>query len=78
MDNKRFHCGGKFITEKDVITINGENGEIYIGDTPTIIPELPLSLIEIINWCKEINKNEINNVSNFLKETQEIINQKNN
>ena len=77
IDNKRFHCGGKFITEEEVITINGENGEVYIGETPTIIPDLPLSLNEIIDWCKEINKNEINNVLSFLKETKEIINQQN-
>ncbi len=74
IDNKRFHCGGKFITEEEVITINGENGEVYVGETPTITPKLPLPLSEIINWCKEINKNENKNVLSFLKETKEIIN----
>ena len=75
LDNKRFHCGGRFITEEELITINGENGEVYIGETPTIIPDLPSSLNEILNWCKEINNNEINNVLSFLKETKKIINQ---
>jgi len=78
IDNKRLHCGGKFITEEEIITINGENGEVYIGETPTIIPNLPVSLSEIISWCNEINKNEVKNVLSFLKETKEIINLKNN
>ena len=78
IDNKRLHCGGKFITEEEIITINGENGEVYIGETPTIIPNLPVSLSEIISWCNEINKNEMKNVLSFLKETKEIINLKNN
>ena len=74
-DNKRFHCGGKFITEGQIITINGENGEVLLGETPTIIPDLPKSLNKILSWCKEINKNQTDNILVFLSKTKEIINQ---
>ena len=74
-DNKRFHCGGKFITEGQIITINGENGEVLLGETPTIIPDLPKSLNKILSWCKEINKNQTDNILVFLSQTKEIINQ---
>ena len=52
LDNKRFHCGELFIFEGDIITINGGNGEVLVGDAPTKIPSLPETLLQIIKWSK--------------------------
>ena len=75
-DNKRFHCGELFIFEGDIITINGGNGEVLVGDAPTKIPSLPETLLQIIKWSKVINKSEDEDIVAFLKETQKIIKNK--
>jgi pyruvate,orthophosphate dikinase len=72
-DNKRFHCGGLFIVEGDIITINGGNGEVLIGDAPTKIPTLSEALLQIVKWSEVINKNKSEDIIGFLEETQEII-----
>ena len=72
-ENKRFHCGGVFVVEGDIITINGGTGEILFGEAPTVIPSLPESFLKIIKWSKEINKGKDNDLVSFLSETQKII-----
>jgi pyruvate, orthophosphate dikinase len=72
-DNKRFHCGELFIVEGDIITINGGNGEVLIGDAPTKIPNLSEALLQIVKWSEAINKNKSEDIIGFLEETQEII-----
>ena len=72
-DNKRFHCSGLFIVEGDIITINGGNGEVLIGDAPTKIPTLSEALLQIVKWSEAINKNKSEDIIGFLEETQEII-----
>ena len=72
-DNKRFHCGGLFIVEGDIITINGGSGEVLIGDAPTKIPNLSEELLQIVKWSEAINKNKSEDIIGFLEETQEII-----
>ena len=72
-ENKRFHCGGLFIVEGDIITINGGTGEVLFGEAPTVIPSLPESFLKIIKWSKEINKGKDNDLVSFLSETQKII-----
>ena len=76
LDNKRFHCGELFIFEGDIITINGGNGEVLVGDAPTKIPSLPETLLQIIKWSKVINKSEDEDILAFLEETQKIIKNK--
>ena len=76
LDNKRFHCGELFIFEGDIITINGGNGEVLVGDAPTKIPSLPETFLQIIKWSKVINKSEDEDIVAFLKETQKIIKNK--
>ena len=72
-ENKRFHCGGVFVVEGDIITINGGTGEVLFGEAPTVIPSLPESFLKIIKWSKEINKGKDNDLVSFLSETQKII-----
>ena len=76
LDNKRFHCGELFIFEGDIITINGSNGEVLVGDASTKIPSLPETLLQIIKWSKVINKSEDEDIVAFLEETQKIIKNK--
>ena len=72
-DNRRFHCGGMFYAEGDIITINGATGEVFNGYTPTIIPELPNPLLKILKWCEEINPVNYDNIVNFISETQDLL-----
>ena len=72
-ENKRFHCGGVFVVEGDMITINGGTGEVLVGEAATVIPSLPESFLKIIKWSKEINKGKDNDLVSFLSETQKII-----
>src|SRR5512136_481860 len=42
------------IKEGDFITIDGSRGEIYLGEIPTVDPEISKELLTLLNWADEM------------------------
>ncbi len=42
------------IKEGDVITIDGSKGEVYLGEVPTVEPEVGKDLLTLLGWADEI------------------------
>ncbi|TAN49321.1 MAG: pyruvate, phosphate dikinase [Methylococcaceae bacterium] len=46
--------GEVVLREGDVITIDGSNGNVYLGEIPTIEPEFSEDLKTLLNWADEV------------------------
>jgi len=42
------------IKEGDFITIDGSRGEVYLGEVPTVDPEVSKNLLTLLSWADEI------------------------
>jgi len=42
------------IKEGDFITIDGSRGEVYLGEVPTVEPEVSKNLLTLLSWADEI------------------------
>jgi pyruvate,orthophosphate dikinase len=56
IDPKGREAGIKNITirEGDSITIDGSRGEIYLGEIPTVDPEIGKDLLTLLSWADEV------------------------
>ncbi|QUC65239.1 pyruvate, phosphate dikinase [Nitrosopumilus sp. K4] len=55
-DNKQCSVDGKSVYEGDAITIDGSTGAVYIGEIPTIEPEITQDFKTILEWAKKAKK----------------------
>jgi pyruvate,orthophosphate dikinase len=46
--------GEKVLLEGDVITIDGSNGNVYVGELPTIPPEFSDEMKTLLSWADEV------------------------
>ncbi len=46
--------GNLRIKEGDFITIDGSRGEVYLGEVPTVEPEISKDLLTLLSWADEI------------------------
>ncbi len=46
--------GGHIIREGDVITIDGSNGNVYLGAVPMVEPEFTTELNRILDWADDV------------------------
>ncbi len=46
--------GNQRIKEGDFLTIDGSKGEVYLGEVPTVDPEISKDLLTILGWADEI------------------------
>jgi pyruvate,orthophosphate dikinase len=46
--------GNIHIKEGDFITIDGSRGEVYLGEIPTVDPEISKDLLTLLSWADEI------------------------
>jgi pyruvate,orthophosphate dikinase len=46
--------GGQIIKEGDVITIDGSNGNVYLGEVPMVEPEFTTELNRILDWADDV------------------------
>ncbi len=53
MRSRKFVIKENVVNEGDVITIDGSSGDIYIGEVPTIDPDLPPELQQLLSWADE-------------------------
>ena len=55
-DNKQCSVDGKTVLEGDPITIDGSSGVVYIGDIPTIEPEITSDFKQVLSWAQKSKK----------------------
>jgi pyruvate,orthophosphate dikinase len=51
---KEASVGALHIKEGDSITIDGSRGEVYLGEVPTVDPEISEDLLILLRWADEI------------------------
>ena len=55
-EKRELTANGKVVKEGEWITIDGDDGSIYMGKLPTRPAELPQSMKTILDWCDETAK----------------------
>jgi len=55
-DNKKCFADSKIINEGDTITIDGSSGGIFLGEIPTIQPQITEDFKTILDWAQKIKK----------------------
>ncbi|OPY57755.1 MAG: Pyruvate, phosphate dikinase [Pelotomaculum sp. PtaU1.Bin035] len=53
-DNKLFTIGDLKVKEGDIISVDGSNGSVMLGEVPMIDPELSSEFQKILEWADEI------------------------
>ena len=53
---KKFLVDSKVVSEGEVITIDGSNGKVYVGELPTIEPKLTDDFKTILGWAQKLKK----------------------
>jgi len=54
LEERMANIGAVHIKEGDYITIDGSTGEVFLGEVPTVDPEISKDLLSILNWADEI------------------------
>jgi len=57
--NKCMKANGKVIREGEVISLDGNTGEIFIGEIPCIDAEFTPEFKELMSWCDEFRKLQV-------------------
>ena len=55
-ENKQCSVDGKIVREGDAITIDGSSGNVYVGNIPTIEPEVTSDFKQILEWAQKAKK----------------------
>jgi pyruvate,orthophosphate dikinase len=55
-ENKMLRVGSLTIREKDYLTINGNTGEVILGEVPLVQPELGDEFAEFLSWADEVRR----------------------
>ncbi|HEY4673384.1 MAG TPA: pyruvate, phosphate dikinase [Nitrososphaerales archaeon] len=53
---KRIKVGDLIIKEGEIITIDGTNGNVYVGTVPTVQPQMGGELLELLSWADSFRK----------------------
>ncbi|MFT6331857.1 MAG: pyruvate,orthophosphate dikinase [Lentimonas sp.] len=56
MQSKTFTAGNATVKEGDIITINGSNGEVILGEAPTLKAELSEDFNVLMGWADKVRK----------------------
>ncbi|MCP5361381.1 MAG: pyruvate, phosphate dikinase [Hyphomicrobiales bacterium] len=55
-EKQEMRCGDRVIKRGDFITLNGATGEVFLGEVPTIQPELSGEFATVMSWADEIRR----------------------
>jgi pyruvate,orthophosphate dikinase len=53
-DNNTMQVGGKTISKGDFLTLDGNSGDVYIGELPLKQPEQPEAFHTLMKWCDDL------------------------
>ena len=53
---KKLLVDSKVVSEGEVITIDGSNGKVYVGEIPTVEPKLTDDFKTILGWAQKLKK----------------------
>ncbi|MGI0089149.1 MAG: pyruvate, phosphate dikinase, partial [Nitrosopumilaceae archaeon] len=53
---KKFHVDSKTVFEGEVITIDGSNGSVFLGEIPTVEPEITSEFRTILSWAEQVKR----------------------
>ncbi len=56
IDKREFTVGEYRVVEGDIVAINGNTGEIALGEVPLVEPELSADLLKILGWADGIRR----------------------
>ena len=56
IDKREFTVGEHRVVEGDIVAINGNTGEIALGEVPLVEPELSADLVQILGWADGIRR----------------------
>lgn len=54
--NNKFTVDNVSVKEGDIITIDGSTGTVYVGEVPTIDPEITEELMQLLEWADQIKR----------------------
>lgn len=54
--SKKCIADGQTVSEGDLITIDGSNGTVYLGDVPTIEPKITSDFKTVLEWAQKAKK----------------------
>lgn len=54
--NNQFIVGSIAVKEGDVITIDGSTGKVFIGEVPTIDPEITAEFQQLLTWADQVKR----------------------
>lgn len=69
-EKRTIQVGDLSLKEGDEITIDGTNGNVYLGTAEMIEPEMTNEFIEILKWAKEISRMDVRVNADNAKETK--------
>ncbi len=55
-DEKRFEVGTLVVKEGDYLTLNGTTGEVILGETPLVKPQLAASFKQLLQWADRVRR----------------------
>ncbi|HSD05428.1 MAG TPA: pyruvate, phosphate dikinase, partial [Nitrosopumilaceae archaeon] len=57
--SKKFQVDSRIVNEGEVITIDGSNGSVFVGEIPTIEPEMTGEFKTILGWAEQTKRLDI-------------------
>ncbi|MDO8551752.1 MAG: pyruvate, phosphate dikinase [bacterium] len=67
---KNFKVNGTTIKEGDLLTLDGSTGEVYLGEVPTIPPELGGDFLVLMKWADKYRKLGVRTNADTPKDAQ--------
>ncbi|MQX36440.1 pyruvate, phosphate dikinase [Roseospira navarrensis] len=55
-NKKTLTVGGKVVKEGDIITLDGAKGEVFLGEVPTLQPELSGDFADLMEWADAVRR----------------------
>ena len=69
-DNKLFRSGEHEVKEGDIITIDGGNGKVMLGEIPTVKPDISVDFSKLMSWADQFRKLKVRTNSETPADTK--------
>ena len=70
---KQFMVNGHIIRERDIISLNGTNGKVMLGEVSTIEPELTGEFGEFMKWADQVRRLKVRTNADTPKDSAQAI-----